>query len=122
MKKKFEVTKKDTAKVFGSGTLEVLATPRLVAMIENTACIDCQKELYTEETTVGVQCSIDHKKASRIGEFIEVEVTRTKTGKKSFYFSFSVLNNNQEEIACGHHIRVRVNEQSFMDKLFSQTK
>ena len=35
-KKEFIVGQQDTAAVLGSGGLDVLATPRLVAMVENT--------------------------------------------------------------------------------------
>ena len=55
------VTENDTAKVVKSGSLPVLATPVLSALMEEAAC-DAVKEGLTEgETTVGGFIGLAHK-------------------------------------------------------------
>ena len=52
------VTDKDTAKVFGSGTLPVLATPRMLALMEE-ASYKCVAEMLDEgSSTVGTHLDV----------------------------------------------------------------
>ena len=66
-KQRFTVTPTDTAAHLGSGSLEVLATPRLVAMMESAACAALEGQLPEEDTSVGVRIDIQHLAASAVG-------------------------------------------------------
>lgn len=116
MKKEFVVTADDTAEKLGSGLLPVLATPRLVAMIENASYLACADELDEGESTVGVNMNIEHLLPSVVGATITVETTLMNAGKKSFSFKFEARSGEQL-IAKGLHVRVRVNSAAFMAKL-----
>ena len=52
-KKEIVVTKANTAKAMGSGTLDVFATPAMIALMENTAYESVAPELEEGSGTVG---------------------------------------------------------------------
>ena len=56
------VTDNDTAVVQGSGDMAVLATPRMMAMMENAAMLAVASELPEGSTTVGGHISSSHLK------------------------------------------------------------
>ena len=101
----------DTAKAQGSGQLEVLATPRLVALMENAAMLTVAQSLSPEETTVGGQISITHLAPSAVG----AEIAATIEGKK---LTFSVSAKEGDKlIGEGTHVRFIVNKEKFISKL-----
>lgn len=113
MEQHFIVTSEQTAKAMGSGDLEVLSTPYLVAMVENTCLKSILEKLSDEETTVGVNITIDHLKGTKVGESYRIVSKLIKEGKKSYHFEFVAFSQN-EIIAKGTHLRVRVNKKDFM--------
>ena len=69
----FTVTADDTAEALGSGSLPVLATPRLLAWCEAATCAALEPTLPEGSTSVGTRVTLDHSAASPVGA--EVEVT-----------------------------------------------
>ena len=57
-KKEITVTLDKTAKAMGSGTMDVFATPAMIALMENTAFESVASELEerSEERRVGKEC------------------------------------------------------------------
>ncbi|MGX7164807.1 thioesterase family protein [Enterococcus massiliensis] len=114
--KEFTVTPELTALAVGSGGLDVLATPALVTMIENTCYNYLEELLSKEETSVGVQITLHHIAPSKVGAQIQIVVnTITDEGKK-VGFQFEAFENGRV-IARGEHQRVIVNAQKFLSKL-----
>ena len=70
---KIAVTKNDTAKVFGSGELEVLATPRMIALMEECAYKSISSDLEVGATTVGTLMDVKHLSATPVGMDVTVE-------------------------------------------------
>ena len=114
--KKFIVSPDKTAKKIGSGDLEVLATPAMIAMVENTAKEYLHKELAAEETSVGSFIEAKHIKPSSVGAEVVVEVSVTEQEKTKINFSFNVFENDQL-VATGGHQRVVVLTELFLTKL-----
>lgn len=114
--KKFVVTSDGTAKAMKSGDLEVLATPALIAMIEETAKNAIIDELTREETSVGTMIQTTHQKASKVGAEIIVHLTYEKEGARRFQFHFQAFDSGNL-IAEGLHDRVIVNTERFLQKL-----
>jgi len=65
----------DTALSVGSGDLEVLGTPRLLAWLEGATCDALAAHLAPEETSVGSRMSLEHQAASPVGAELEVQAT-----------------------------------------------
>ncbi|MBM7688672.1 hypothetical protein BCR24_08940 [Enterococcus ureilyticus] len=114
--KEFVVGSKDTAKEIGSGDLEVLATPAMLAMVENTAKEHLHQELAPEETSVGTWIEAKHLRPSKVGAQIVVKIEVESQEKSKITFSFNVLDNEQI-IATGTHQRAVILTDVFLDKL-----
>src|SRR5438132_1062707 len=57
----------DTAAAFASGAVPVLATPRLVGLMEEAAALAVQPALPPEQTTVGTRVEMRHLAPTPIG-------------------------------------------------------
>ncbi|MFN8649953.1 thioesterase family protein [Streptococcus sp.] len=80
MKKKvYQPQPEHSAKIMGSGGLEVLATPALVAFMENLAFEALQEQLSPEESSVGTQLIIDHLAPSLTSQAIHIQITEWQT-------------------------------------------
>ena len=71
----FTVTTDDTAQALGSGSLPVLATPRLLAWCEATTCAVIDPTLEEARTSVGTRVQLDHVAATPVGAEVEVSAT-----------------------------------------------
>lgn len=115
-KKTFKVETEYTAVHVGSGDLEVLGTPVLIAFMENT-CKEMMSEALEEgKTSVGTFISIKHSQPTAVGAKVTVEA-RVKELKRN-RLTFSVLAREEEQIvAIGEHKRVVVDIETFMNNV-----
>ena len=65
-KKEITVTLDKTAKAMGSGTMDVFATPAMIALMENTAFESVAPELEEGSGTVGTALDIKHVSATPV--------------------------------------------------------
>ncbi|MFT4010499.1 MAG: hotdog domain-containing protein [Nocardioidaceae bacterium] len=72
---RFTVTDADTAHTVGSGDLDVLGTPRLLAWLEAATCAAVSDDLADGSTTVGTRVSLEHLAASPVGAVVEAQAT-----------------------------------------------
>ncbi|WP_375180145.1 thioesterase family protein [Enterococcus rotai] len=114
--KKFVVGSNDTAKEIGSGDLEVLATPVMITMVENTAKEYLHKQLAPEETSVGTLIEARHLRPSVVGAQMTVKVKVASQEKTKINFSFEVFDNGQV-VATGIHQRAVILTDVFLEKL-----
>ncbi len=118
--KTIKVEEENLACSMGSGSLMVLATPAVVALMENAAAELAQKVLDNEElTTVGTMISIEHTSPTPVG----AEVTATAVLKENDgrVFHFDVFASDKKgEIAKGTHTRVSVKAVKFQNKADSK--
>jgi predicted thioesterase len=68
----YTVDDDDTASAVGSGTLAVLATPRLLAWMEAQTCAALDASLAADQTSVGTRVSMEHLRPSGVGSVVEV--------------------------------------------------
>ena len=120
LSKTIKVEEENLACSMGSGSLMVLATPAVVALMENAAAELAQKVLDNEElTTAGTMISIEHTSPTPVG----AEVTATAVLKENDgrIFHFEVFASDKKgEIAKGTHTRVSVKAVKFQNKADSK--
>ncbi|MGI8709744.1 MAG: thioesterase family protein [Acidimicrobiales bacterium] len=109
------VTEADTAAAVGSGDVAVLATPRIAALVEETAVAAVAGSLRAGETTVSMRVQLDHLTPAAVGETVTATVKLDKVEGRRLLFSASV-SDARGLVAAGKLIRVVVDRGAFLDK------
>ena len=115
LKKDYMVTRTETAQTMGSGGLEVLATPILVAWAENAAYEMAELCLPDEQTTVGVNINLNHIAATPVGMKVRIKVVLTNIESRRLDFTVEAWDTVQK-IGEGTHQRFVVQKMKFMGK------
>lgn len=110
------VTEQMTARAVGSGDLPVLATPMMIALMENAAMLAVATRLGQHETTVGGYMECSHLKPTAVGEEIEAIAHLRKIDGKALHFDIEAYSGDKK-IGEGHHIRYVVDRTRFLSKL-----
>ena len=110
------VTFEKTARVLESGDLSVLATPAMLALMENAAMLAVAQELEEGSTTVGGHISSSHVKPSKVDAVIGATATLTKIDGRKLYFHV-VAKDGDIVIGEGEHLRFVVDRECFMMNL-----
>ena len=110
------VDKNHTASSLGSGSLEVLGTPAMVAFMENTA-VKALDDLGEGMTTVGTVINVRHLKASKIGEKMTCTATLIHQEGRRYEFEITVTDSSGELTAIATHERAAVDVERFLRKL-----
>lgn len=114
--KLYQVTETQTALQMGSGDLEVLATPALVAMMENCAKLLIAPEFSAEHTSVGFKMELKHLAPTAVGSEVKVEAQIEEADKNKISFSIKAFDREQL-IGEAFHQRVIVETTAFLKKL-----
>ncbi len=105
-----------TAKAIGSGDLPVLATPAMIALMENASMLAVAPYLGENETTVGGFMECSHLAPTGMGDEVEAEATLVKIEGNALHFDITALAADKK-IGEGHHIRYIVDRDRFLSKL-----
>lgn len=112
----YQVKEEQTALNMGSGDLEVLATPALVAMMENCAKQLLAPELSSEQTSVGFKMTLKHLAPSAVGAEVKVEAEMLEIERNKVSFSIKAFDGKQL-IGEADHQRVIVETAAFLKKV-----
>ena len=110
------VTDADTAIAAGSGDMPVLATPRMLALMENAAMLTVKEQLPEGCTTVGGHIESSHLKPSKIGDTIKAVAEVTKVDGKKIEYKVSAFS-GETLLGEGTHLRFVVDREKFLSKL-----
>jgi fluoroacetyl-CoA thioesterase len=112
---RMKVGEADTARALRSGTVDVLGTPRLVALCEEATVRAIAPDLADGTTTVGMKVRLDHLQPSPVGATVVAEATVEKVEGRRIRFTVSA-SDERGLIAVGRVVRVVVDVGQFMAK------
>jgi predicted thioesterase len=108
----------DTARALGSGDVDVLGTPRLVALFEQATVEALDGILDPDQTTVGMRVQIDHLQPTPVGAEVVVEASLDKIEGRRISFTVTASDSGGL-VAAGKVTRVVVDRTKFMSKCCS---
>jgi fluoroacetyl-CoA thioesterase len=112
---KLTVTPADTARALGSGSVDVLGTPRLIALCEEAACVAVDHLLDDGLTTVGMRVQLDHLQPTPIGAEVTADAVLERIEGRRLTFTVSASDAGGL-VAAGKVTRVVVDVARFMGK------
>lgn len=115
-KEERRVKQEDSAIRYGSGLVDVFATPAMIAFMERTAMLCVSKLLPLGFTTVGTHVNVTHSKATPIGMTVYCEAKIIEFDGRKLVFELTA-NDEEGEIGSGTHTRFIIDEVKFMNKL-----
>lgn len=110
------VEEKHLACNVGSGDLRVLATPMMMALMENAAMLAVKDELEEGQSTVGGHISSSHLKPTGIGHTITATAELIEVDGRKLKFKVSAADENGV-IGEGEHLRFIIDAEKFMKKV-----
>lgn len=116
LEKEYLVEDIHTAKFLGSGDVDVLSTPSMIAFMEQTCLEAVQPTLPMGYTTVGIKVCINHLAASPKGTKIKVQVKLLKQEERKLTFHVEAWWKDKK-IGEGEHKRFIVNKERFIERL-----
>lgn len=109
------VTEANSAKSMGSGTLDVFATPAMIALIERTCWTSVQDQLEPGWGSVGISLNVAHSAPTPIG--LTATCTSELTAVEGRKLTFQVtVQDEHGEIGSGTHQRFLVENEKFQAK------
>lgn len=115
------VTLSDTAKALGSGGLDVLSTPKLIALMENAALLSVRPYLEEGSDTVGTLLNVKHLAATPVGMTVRAEAELIEIDRRRLVFSVKAWD-EVELVGEGTHERFIVDMEKFTNKCNSKIK
>lgn len=109
------VNEDNTAKAMGSGTLDVFATPALIALMEETCWRSVANELEEGSGTVGTLLEIKHTAPTPVGMKVTCESTLTEVDGRRLVFEV-IARDAKGVVGEGKHERFVVQNEKFQVK------
>ena len=110
------VTEEWTAPSMGSGTVPVLATPALVALMEQAAVRALEGRLPPGQTSVGVRIDVRHLAATLPGMRVRAQATLVAAEGRHLTFHIEAWDDS-EKIGEAVHERVVIDTERFMERV-----
>ena len=109
------VNEENTAKAMGSGTLDVFATPALIALMEETCWRSVANELEEGSGTVGTLLEIKHTAPTPVGMKVTCESTLTEVDGRRLVFEV-IARDAKGVVGEGKHERFIIQNEKFQMK------
>ncbi len=110
------VTKDNTATSYGSGSVDVLATPAMVGVMEEAAINAVDEKLPNGFASVGTRVDVKHLAATPIGMNVTANAELLEANGPKLKFKIEAYD-GKEKIGEGIHFRYVINLSEFMDKV-----
>ncbi len=106
----------DTAIALGSGDVPVLATPRVLALVEQATVAAVEGALAAGQTSVGTRVELEHLLASPVGARVVAEALLTDAEDSRLRFAVTVRDGDRVA-ATGTVARALVDRERFLARL-----
>lgn len=110
------VGNENTAIALGSGDMPVLATPAMMALMENAAMLAVASALEEGDTTVGGHIESSHLRPTPVGAEVSATATLEKVEGRKLYFKI-IAHQGDVVIGEGTHLRFIVSREKFLSKI-----
>ena len=110
-----------SAQALGSGLLPVLATPAMLALMEQAAASSLEPFLPEGWTSVGISLNIEHTSATPLGMTFHAEAEVTEVDGRKILFNVRAYD-EAGEIGHGIHARFVVENEPFLAKAAKKVK
>lgn len=115
------VSSANTAETMKSGTLQVYATPSMIALMEQAAYTSVQGELEEGQGTVGTRMEVSHISATPIDCRVTAKSRLVSIDRRKLVFEVEAFDESGK-IGEGVHERFIVDNKSFQEKADSKLK
>lgn len=112
---KTTVTKNNTAVAYGSGGVEVFATPAMIGLMENAASNSVQEVLSQGLSSVGTRLDVKHMAATPLGMVVRATSELIEIAGKRLVFKLEAFD-EVDKVGEGIHERFVINLEKFMEK------
>jgi len=112
---------KFSARAYGSGDVDVYATPAMILHMEMAAAAAVKPALDAGFATVGTRVDIEHMAASPMGANIRAIATLRQIEGRRLIFDVSA-HDNTEQIGRGTHERFIIDTAKFMQRVENKIK
>ncbi|MCD8145349.1 MAG: thioesterase family protein [Oscillospiraceae bacterium] len=109
------VTEANSAKTMGSGTLDVFATPAMIALLERTCWVSVQEALEPGWGSVGISLNVEHSAPTPLGMTVTCDSELIEVDGRKLTFRV-VLRDEAGEIGSGTHQRFLIQNEKFQAK------
>lgn len=104
-----------TARAVGSGDLEVLGTPIVLAWLEEATC--AALDLDDDQSSVGTRVELQHLSPSAVGATITATATLTQRDGRMVIFDVAARDQNDLLVASGQVRRIIVGRERFLSRV-----
>ena len=106
----------DTADALGNAGMHVLATPRLVGLVEEAAIKAVQAALPAGAGTVGTRLDVKHLAATPVGMRVRARAVLREVDGRRYVYDVEA-HDDQEKVAEGWHERFRIDQARFLQRV-----
>jgi fluoroacetyl-CoA thioesterase len=110
------VGEEDLVRHLGNIDVDVLATPRLVQLMEEAAIQTIQEFIPSEQLSLGTQVKIKHLSPTPLGMKVIARALLKETNENRLFFLIDAYD-EMEKVAEGEHERVLVSKERFLQKV-----
>lgn len=116
-----KVDDSNTAMAYGSGSVNVLATPALIGLMEKAALSSVDPLLPEGYTTVGIKVDVEHIAATPVGGSVEARSELREIDGRRLVFTVEAFD-DREQVGKGTHERFLVPTEKFLQRVAEKSK
>ncbi|ATW27019.1 thioesterase family protein [Candidatus Formimonas warabiya] len=110
-----QVRENNTARRFGSGSIDVYATPAMIGLMEKAALSAVDPLLPEGFATVGIDLAVQHLAATPLGMTVKAKAELTELDGRRLVFRVEAAD-EVEKIGEGQHQRFIIQVDKFLEK------